>query len=236
MAVGNAPLGSAKLVGGLCRHERLPIVPSHAPAAREVHEAAVADVGNPDGSVRLWHRVVRLVEVPARAAANVVVADLPQDGSCRSVDRGHGLTAFGVGDDGLPVRGVEGVIRRAERHREMLPRPREHPVHGTARVDLDDPAVAAIGDQQLAGERHARRQRGQGERRTGQAARAGVGRWRRGGGWRCGRRDPAPPASRFVVATGAAAGEHPTIVKSSAVRSQRPLGMIMRRTFLTIGT
>ena len=40
----------------------------------------------------------------------------------------------------------------------------------------------------------------------------------------------------LVVATGAAAGEHPTIVKSSAVRSQRPLGMIMRRTFLTIGT
>ena len=77
---------------------------------RDKDDAAVADIGYGHQAIGQLVRVIRLVQIPPLAAAQVYVAILPGQAMRTIVDAPQGLRLFLIGDDCPPVRREEGIV------------------------------------------------------------------------------------------------------------------------------
>ena len=120
----------------------------------KLHDAAVLDVGAEDGAVTQHHRVVgirELLGIRTRVPGRPVP---PHDAMSRDVDHAHDEVVFFGGDDLFAVCGEERVVGNFERlPGSEIAGPGKLPHDIAARVDLDEPIVALVRDQERTGQR-----------------------------------------------------------------------------------
>ena len=169
---GVSPFGDA--VGGRRRCDapaRRPPLSNDLLARRDLDHAAIADVRHDDVAVRQRIGIVGRIEVAGPAARGPVMPVLPDDSTGRDVDPVDDMMPFVVGDDRLAVRSQERVVGRESLAVRQAARRREAPQGNAGRRDDQEPAVAAIGDEQAAGEGTAAPRGCRGGRRRSEANR-----------------------------------------------------------------
>ena len=128
-------------------------------ARRDEDDPAVVRVGDGDEAVRKLVRVIWRVEVPGRPSLDVRVAVVPQHPSRREAEDLDRVLVFLVRDDRAQARAEEGVVVEAEGVRRAV-RSRIPPDESLAVVHEQHPVVAAICDQEVAGDRRGYTRRG----------------------------------------------------------------------------
>ena len=123
-------------------------------------DAAVLRVGDGDLAVAKEERVVGLVEQPGRRARDLRTSVAPQQRARRIRDAHDRVVVLFVRQDRATVVDEERVVGKVEAtRRRRTTRRRIHPRDVLVRVDDDEPVDAAVGDEQLPGERSLRRGR-----------------------------------------------------------------------------
>ena len=115
--------------GAIDTHPRATPLMDDVLVGRDLEDPAVLDVGHDDVAVRERVRIIRRMQLAAARTRSVEMAVLPDHLAGRNVDPGDDLVLLFVGDDGLAVRGDEGIIGRESLAWRQASSNREAPEH-----------------------------------------------------------------------------------------------------------